>query len=83
MCGNVGVYVYWNRSFLYPLSPSLCSGGTGLNIIEANHAAFVDRWFNPFVHEQAEDRMYRIGQLKDVNITYFDTEVSSDIVRQE
>lgn len=32
------------------------TGGTGLNIVEANHVLFMDRWFNPFVHEQAQDR---------------------------
>jgi SNF2 family DNA or RNA helicase len=35
------------------------TGGTGLNINEANHVIFVDRWFNPCVHEQAEDRYAR------------------------
>ena len=30
--------------------------GTGLNIIQANHVFFVDRWFNPTVHDQAQDR---------------------------
>ncbi len=33
------------------------SSGTGLNIIEANHVGFIDRWFNPCVHAQAEDRV--------------------------
>lgn len=34
--------------------------------------AFLDRWYNPFVHAQAEDRCHRIGQSKDVNVVYFD-----------
>lgn len=33
----------------------------------------LDRWYNPFVHEQVEDRIYRIGQKKNVEIRYFDT----------
>jgi SNF2 family DNA or RNA helicase len=33
------------------------SSGTGLNIVEANHVGFIDRWFNPCVHAQAEDRV--------------------------
>lgn len=33
------------------------SSGTGLNIVEANHIGFIDRWFNPCVHAQAEDRV--------------------------
>jgi SNF2 family DNA or RNA helicase len=32
------------------------SGGTGLNIVEANNVIFFDRWFNPCVHAQAQDR---------------------------
>lgn len=32
------------------------SGGTGLNIVEANNVCFMDRWFNPTVHAQAQDR---------------------------
>jgi len=54
------------------------SGGVGLNIVEANHIAFLDRWYNPFVHAQAEDRCHRIGQKKDVNIVYFDCAATID-----
>ena len=54
------------------------SGGVGLNIVEANHVAFLDRWYNPFVHSQAEDRCHRIGQTKDVHITYFDCTATLD-----
>lgn len=43
-----------------------------MNIVEANHVAFLDRWYNPFVHDQAEDRAHRYGQQKDVHVTYFD-----------
>jgi SNF2 family DNA or RNA helicase len=56
------------------------SGGVGLNICEANHVAFLDRWFNPFVHQQAEDRCHRIGQTKDVNVVYFDCAATVDEV---
>ena len=31
---------------------SVSSGGTGLNIVCANHVLFLDRWFNPTVHDQ-------------------------------
>jgi len=54
------------------------SGGVGLNIVEANHVAFLDRWFNPFVHQQAEDRCHRIGQTKDVEVVYFDCAATID-----
>ena len=56
------------------------SGGTGLNITEANHVCFLDRWFNPCVHDQAESRCHRIGQKKEVNIAYLDINFSIDIV---
>ena len=32
---------------------SVSTGGTGLNVTEANHILFLDRWFNPCVHDQA------------------------------
>ena len=53
--------------------------GTGLNIVEANHVFFVDRWFNPTVHDQAMDRCYRIGQEKDVSVQFFDCIGTIDI----
>lgn len=53
--------------------------GTGLNITEANHVFFVDRWFNPTVHDQAMDRCYRIGQKKDVFVSFFDSLGTIDI----
>jgi SNF2 family DNA or RNA helicase len=40
------------------------SAGIGLNIVEANHVLFVDRWYNPTIHSQATDRCHRIGQTK-------------------
>ena len=46
------------------------SGGVGLNIVEANHVFFVDPWFNPQTHAQAECRVHRIGQTKPVTVTY-------------
>ena len=41
---------------------------------------FVDRWFNPFVHDQAMDRCYRIGQKKKVYVKFFDCAGSIDQV---
>jgi len=54
------------------------SGGVGLNIVQANHVAFLDRWYNPFVQEQAEDRCHRLGQTKNVFIQYFDCNSTID-----
>lgn len=49
----------------------LCSGklgGEGLNLVSANHAIFINEWWNPSNNAQARDRIFRIGQLKNVNI---------------
>ena len=54
------------------LSPR--AAGTGLNITGANHVFHYSRWWNPAVEKQATDRVYRIGQEKDVYIHYLITE---------
>ena len=53
---------------------SLKTGGLGLNLTVANHVIHYDRWWNPAVEEQASDRIYRIGQKKEVSIYRFITE---------
>lgn len=50
------------------LSPR--AAGTGLNITGANHVIHYTRWWNPAVEQQATDRVYRIGQDKEVNVYY-------------
>jgi len=50
---------------------SLKAGGTGLNLTRANHVFHFDRWWNPAVEDQATDRVYRIGQTKNVQIHKF------------
>jgi SNF2 family DNA or RNA helicase len=47
---------------------SLKAGGTGLNLTRANHVFHFDRWWNPAVENQATDRAFRIGQLKNVQV---------------
>ncbi|XP_052125675.1 transcription termination factor 2 isoform X2 [Frankliniella occidentalis] len=47
---------------------SLTAGGVGLNLIGANHLILVDIHWNPQLENQACDRIYRVGQKKDVNI---------------
>ena len=44
------------------LLATIHSGGVGLNIAEANHVIFCDRWFNPQMMEQAIARVHRIKQ---------------------
>jgi hypothetical protein len=56
------------------------SGGTGLNIVEASHVCFLDRWFNPTVHAQAQDRCHRIGQTKPVYVFFADVAMTVDQV---
>lgn len=48
---------------------SLRAGGTGLNLARANYVLHYDRWWNPAVERQAEDRTHRIGQLRNVFVT--------------
>jgi len=62
------------------LLASVQSGGTGLNIVEGNNVLFLDRWYNPQIHDQAESRCHRLGQTKGVKIGYLDTSYTADVV---
>jgi superfamily II DNA or RNA helicase len=50
------------------LCVSLKAGGTGLNLVRANHVIHFDRWWNPAVEDQASDRVWRIGQTRGVMV---------------
>jgi SNF2 family DNA or RNA helicase len=50
---------------------SLKAGGTGLNLTGANHVFHFDRWWNPAVEDQATDRAFRIGQVRNVQVHKF------------
>ena len=50
---------------------SLKAGGTGLNLTAASHVFHFDRWWNPAVEDQATDRIFRIGQKRNVQIHKF------------
>jgi SNF2 family DNA or RNA helicase len=50
------------------LSPK--AGGVGITLTAANHVIHLSRWWNPAVEDQCSDRVYRIGQKKDVHIYY-------------
>ncbi|KAF3843522.1 hypothetical protein F7725_002371 [Dissostichus mawsoni] len=50
---------------------SLCAGGVGLNLIGGNHLFLIDMHWNPALEDQACDRIYRVGQVKDVTIHRF------------
>jgi SNF2 family DNA or RNA helicase len=47
---------------------SIKAGGTGLNLMRANHVFHFDRWWNPAVENQATDRAFRIGQTRNVQV---------------
>ena len=48
---------------------SLRAGGLGLNLTRANYVLHFDRWWNPAVERQAEDRVHRFGQHRMVYAT--------------
>jgi non-specific serine/threonine protein kinase len=50
---------------------SLKAGGFGLNLTAASHVIHFDRWWNPAVENQATDRAFRIGQIKNVLVHKF------------
>lgn len=47
---------------------SLRAGGQGLNLQDASYVFHFDRWWNPAVERQAEDRSHRLGQTMPVNV---------------
>ncbi|XP_022074147.1 transcription termination factor 2 [Acanthochromis polyacanthus] len=59
---------------------SLCAGGVGLNLIGGNHLFLIDMHWNPALEDQACDRIYRVGQRKDVTIHRF---VCEDTVEEK
>jgi SNF2-related domain/Helicase conserved C-terminal domain len=44
--------------------------GVGLTIVGANHAIHLERHWNPAKEAQATDRVYRIGQQREVHVHY-------------
>jgi SNF2 family DNA or RNA helicase len=73
------------------LSP--LAAGVGLTITEANHVIHLERHWNPAKEDQASDRVYRIGQKKDVyiyhlihkakNIETFDSGLNKLIIKKK
>ena len=47
---------------------SLQAGGVGLNLVGANHLFLLDMHWNPQQEAQACDRIYRVGQTREVKI---------------
>lgn len=46
------------------------AAGVGLTVVGANNVIHLERHWNPAKEAQATDRVYRIGQRRDVNIYY-------------
>jgi SNF2 family DNA or RNA helicase len=47
---------------------NLRAGGCGLNLTEANHVILMEPYWNESEQQQALNRVYRLGQTKDVHI---------------
>lgn len=47
---------------------SLRAGAQGLNLQEASYVVHFDRWWNPAIESQAEDRSHRMGQRYPVTV---------------
>jgi SNF2 family DNA or RNA helicase/uncharacterized Zn finger protein len=67
------VETFSNEKYIKTMILSLKAGGTGLNLVSANHVIHFDLWWNPAVEAQATDRAYRIGQNKNVMVNRFIT----------
>ena len=44
------------------------AAGFGLTLTAANHVVHLNRWWNPAVEDQCSDRVYRLGQERDVSV---------------
>ena len=51
--------------------------GVGINLTSANHVILLDSWWNSSLEKQAVDRLYRIGQNKEVHV--YNIEIANTI----
>lgn len=66
--GRQAIIDSFNQSEDSILIISLKTGGLGLNLTSASYAYIIDPWWNPAVEKQAADRLYRMGQTRNVTI---------------
>jgi SNF2 family DNA or RNA helicase len=52
---------------------SILAMGMGVNLVSASSVFIVERQWTPAVEEQGEDRLWRIGQEKEVTVWYLVT----------
>mmetsp|Transcript_5852 Transcript_5852/g.13820 ORF Transcript_5852/g.13820 Transcript_5852/m.13820 type:complete len:185 (-) Transcript_5852:1409-1963(-) len=50
---------------------SLKAGGQGINLARANLVYMMDLWWNAAVEDQAQDRVWRIGQTRNVRVVRY------------
>ncbi|KAI5841318.1 helicase-like transcription factor HLTF/DNA helicase RAD5, DEAD-box superfamily [Tricharina praecox] len=50
------------------LLTTLAASGVGLNLVMASQVVLIDSWWSPAVEDQAVDRIYRLGQTRDVTV---------------
>ena len=51
---------------------SLMAGGVGISLHEGSSTVFIcEPYYNPFIEQQAEERVHRLGQQHDVNVYRF------------
>ena len=67
----------FNLIILSPLA-----AGVGLTINEANHVIHLERHWNPAKEDQASDRVYRIGQTKDVYIHHIISKLPDEMKKR-
>jgi SNF2 family DNA or RNA helicase len=59
---------------------SLKAGGLGLNLTGANYVIHLDPWWNPAIEQQATDRVYRIGQRRNVTVYHL---IAADTIEEK
>lgn len=62
------IYLFNTTQGFNVLLLSVEAGGVGFNITSANNVIHLSRCWNPAKEDQATDRIYRIGQKKNVNV---------------
>lgn len=58
---------------------SLKAGGVGLNLTAGSQVHLVDPFWNAAVEEQAQDRVHRLGQARDVDVWRY---VAADTIEE-